>query len=95
MKKKDTHKDLCLTCNNSPTCFLSSNDNTVFECEEYNDASWVSIETADKDANKQAYRRPDSSYSEKYKGLCNNCENRETCGNSATAGGVWHCEEYR
>jgi hypothetical protein len=29
-----------------------------------------------------------------FKGLCSNCENRNTCVNSRMEGGVWHCEEY-
>ena len=28
------------------------------------------------------------------KGLCINCENRETCILPKPAGGVWQCEEY-
>ncbi len=27
-----------------------------------------------------------------FKGLCINCENRETCGLAESEGGVWHCE---
>jgi hypothetical protein len=29
------------------------------------------------------------------KGLCANCENRDTCLMPHPEGGVWHCEEYR
>ena len=29
------------------------------------------------------------------KGLCKNCENRETCTFPRPEGGVWHCDEYR
>jgi len=32
---------------------------------------------------------------EVYKGLCVNCENRETCRLAKSEGGIWHCEEYR
>ena len=28
------------------------------------------------------------------KGLCVNCENRDTCTLPKAEGGVWHCEEY-
>jgi hypothetical protein len=28
------------------------------------------------------------------KGLCLNCENRETCQYPISDGGVWHCDEY-
>jgi hypothetical protein len=31
---------------------------------------------------------------DKYKGLCINCENRETCNLQVPESGVWHCEEY-
>jgi NADH-quinone oxidoreductase subunit E len=30
----------------------------------------------------------------KYKGLCLNCANRETCTFPKPEGGVWHCDEY-
>ena len=30
-----------------------------------------------------------------YKGLCINCDNRNTCKLIQPNGGVWHCEEYR
>ena len=30
----------------------------------------------------------------KYKGLCVNCEHRETCTLPKPKSGVWHCEEY-
>ncbi len=30
-----------------------------------------------------------------YKGLCVNCENRNTCSVPRPEGGVWHCEEYQ
>lgn len=29
------------------------------------------------------------------RGLCVNCENRDTCTLPKAEGGVWHCEEYR
>ncbi len=29
------------------------------------------------------------------KGLCKNCESRQTCLFPKPEGGVWHCEEYR
>ena len=32
---------------------------------------------------------------EVYKGLCINCENRETCRLAKSEGGIWHCEEYK
>lgn len=28
------------------------------------------------------------------KGLCMNCEHRESCSHSNTPEGIWHCEEY-
>jgi hypothetical protein len=31
---------------------------------------------------------------EVYKGLCANCEKRQTCTLQRPEGGVWHCDEY-
>ena len=31
----------------------------------------------------------------KYRGLCMNCDNRETCKIEKPETGIWHCEEYR
>ena len=31
----------------------------------------------------------------KYKGLCENCDDREVCVYPKPEGGVWHCEEYK
>lgn len=33
--------------------------------------------------------------SERFKGLCMNCDNRFDCLLPRPEGGVWHCEEYR
>ncbi len=31
----------------------------------------------------------------RYKGLCGNCDSRESCMYPKPEGGVWHCEEYQ
>ena len=37
----------------------------------------------------------DTAAGHQVKGLCENCENRETCLLPKAEGGIWHCEEYR
>jgi len=85
---------LCSTCNHASTCKHSRNSNNpVWHCEEFDDYSPLAV------TNNSHYTHSSSDtgekYSEKFKGLCMNCDNRNTCSKSQTEGGVWHCEEYR
>ncbi len=86
------YRDLCSTCNHAPTCGNRNAANKpIFYCEEFYNyipvavkkplvSATVPIETIDSD---------------KYKGLCSNCIDRETCLFPKPDGGIWHCEEYR
>lgn len=55
--------------------------------DETSDSKPKEPESADSSCN-NAGTEPD------LKGLCVNCENRQTCLLPKPEGGVWHCEEY-
>jgi hypothetical protein len=42
-----------------------------------------------------AQSNPRFSEASPFIGLCADCLERAACSSSKTAGGVWHCEEYR
>ena len=91
---------LCSTCNNAPTCaYRAARGCDAVCCEMFDDRSAVvsggarnnPAEPMSRDA-----RSEKSSLDEVlFSGLCVNCENRHTCRAALSAGGVWHCEEYR
>lgn len=106
IKKKDDINGLfqfhgiCSTCNDASICKNSGNStHPVWHCEQFNDYTPPVIDSLDKnvifDGNSQISSKSEEVCSEKYKGLCMNCDNRETCINSETDGGIWHCEDYK
>ena len=85
---------LCATCNNAADC--------VYRKRRGADA--IYCETFD------GYARPNGgngkrvativttleiAKSSEFKGLCVNCEDRDTCKLPRPKGGIWHCEEYK
>ena len=92
-------KGLCTTCIHASICGLGKNsDSPVIYCEEFeyrfppmSMKAEITANTPKKARDKLTEERTDHSY----KGLCINCENRETCTFPKSEGGVWHCEEYR
>jgi len=86
------YRDLCSTCNHAPTCGnRSTPEKPVFYCEEFDNYVPVTVKKTSVSASAPA----EMIDSDKYKGLCSNCENRETCILPKPEGGIWHCEEYR
>jgi hypothetical protein len=86
------YRDLCSTCNYAPTCDnRSSSEKPVFYCEEFYNYVPVPV----KKTSVSASAPTETIDPDKYKGLCSNCENRETCLLPRSEGGNWHCEEYR
>ena len=88
------HRDLCWTCSHAPTCmYRGAADKPVFHCEEFDACVPVSLVSLQ---NASRITSNGEGGSDKYKkGLCSDCENRETCTLRHLEGGVWHCEEYR
>jgi 2-keto-4-pentenoate hydratase/2-oxohepta-3-ene-1,7-dioic acid hydratase in catechol pathway len=88
-----TYRDLCSTCNHTEACGRRSTpERPVFFCELFE--AFVPVAAAAPAA--AAPPRPaDQQGAAEYRGLCMNCENRQTCTAPRPEGGVWHCEEYR
>ncbi len=84
---------LCATCNNAADCvYRKRRGADAIYCEMFD-----------------GYARPNGNgkrvativttleiaKSTEFKGLCVNCEDRDTCKLPRPEGGVWHCEEYK
>ncbi len=85
---------LCATCNNAADCVYRKRRGTdAIYCETFDD-----------------YARPNGGNGKRvativttleiakpseFKGLCVNCEDRDTCKLPRPEGGIWHCEEYK
>jgi len=91
-------KDICITCIHKADCLIpmSNSRRPIVYCEQFDD-----FEPVPK-SNVHPKPMPEvkgASYSEseefQFKGLCINCDHRETCSFARQEGGVWHCEEYR
>lgn len=86
---------ICSTCESSPACVYPANKNQkILLCEEFNSESKKTpdkeIPTRINSENKSA-----ANVNGKYKGLCRDCENRESCVYPKNEAGIWHCEEYK
>lgn len=86
------YRDLCSTCNHAPTCGnCGTPDKPVFYCEEID----IYVPVTPKKTSISASAPAETIDSDKYKGLCFDCEDRETCVFPKPEGGIWHCQEYR
>jgi len=86
------YRDLCSTCNHAPRCGnRSTAEKPVFYCEQFD----AYVPESREKTSVSASAPTETIGSDKYKGLCSNCENRETCVFPKPQGGIWHCEEYR
>ena len=93
---------ICCTCNNMGICInVGDLVNPKWYCEGFDFNGHSSSENGEKDMN---VNNPDGinfkpgtpEYdTDKFKGLCINCENREICNLQVPESGVWHCEEYK
>ena len=84
-----SYNDICTTCNHLDLCVgRKDRQRPIWFCEEFDD--YVAVESAFK-APKPKIRTGATGL----KGLCLNCENRDSCGFLKPNGGVWHCEEYK
>jgi len=87
------YRDLCSTCNHTSTCGTRSTPRRpILFCEEFDAFLPVSTSAGDKTVSSEPPGRQDAT---RHKGLCVNCENRDTCTMQKDEGGIWHCEEYR
>ena len=86
------YRDLCSTCNHAQSCGnRGTPEKPIFYCEEFD----AYIPESPKKTSISESAPIEMINSDQYKGLCSNCENRETCLLPKPEGGIWHCEEYR
>jgi hypothetical protein len=69
--------------------YLKKQELPVVHCEEFEIAP-----VSGQQYKEAPLRSTPSERQTRYRGLCLNCENRETCIYAGTEGGVWHCEMY-
>ena len=88
--QKVAKNGLCLNCNHAEKCIQTSqNGRTINHCEEFSSyQAPARISKTKPLAEKFAMVNG-------YLGLCRNCEERATCSQSRTDGGIWHCEQYK
>jgi hypothetical protein len=98
ISKKEKYRGLCSTCKNAPMCmYRRGSKQPVLQCEEFEGYAPLSVRTTGRNISPASLENGSSIQgkdSGKYKGLCRNCENRETCTYPKPEGGVWHCNEY-
>ncbi len=83
---------ICSTCNQAMECVQAIRAaQPILFCDMFDDRVEVSREKA---VTKKTKEQVAPEASPQLKGLCVNCENRETCMFPKPEGGVWHCEEY-
>jgi len=93
MYSRSEARGICATCEHAPDCIYTANSNgIVLQCEQFQ-MPWP------RPADPPISVRPRASsskreHSEKFLGLCSNCDNRKTCKYTKPEGGVWCCEEY-
>jgi hypothetical protein len=88
---------LCATCNFVATCTQRKNwCGPVHFCEEFDDHQ--PRKTGNRVVPEKAPGGAPSACGDgsvPRKGLCVNCDLKDTCSYPVPEGGVWHCEEYR
>lgn len=97
------YRDLCATCRHLAYCkYPKEKGHPIHYCseheawEDYNvHVSLALLKTKDADPNPNPETPVEEIEDNRPKGLCVNCENRETCNFPKPEGGVWHCEEYK
>jgi len=97
-------KGLCSCCKEASTCtYPKVPDRPVLQCEEFNGILPPPSKRSSLIRNVSPVSPrgvvdepvPRGFESLEPRGLCSNCEERETCTFPKLEGGVWHCEEYR
>ncbi len=87
------YRGLCSVCKEASTCtYRRDSWQPVWQCDEF---ECESIQVSTFPPIDSPFKS-DAAYesSGEYKGLCVNCEKRETCTYPKPEGGVWHCDEY-
>ena len=80
---------LCMTCNNTPSCYFHASRGPALFCELFD--NYVPPE---KTLSAKSSEPPHQHADMKFAGLCMNCDHRMDCNHSRPESGVWHCEDY-
>ncbi len=92
--EKRVPQGLCRTCGHAPDCgYIRNPEQPVVFCEEFDSSTLPMVEDTQPDA--PAPTAADMRLWDEYKGLCVNCDMRETCAIRKPETGIWHCEEYK
>lgn len=92
-------RSICSTCIHAPACtYQKDPDRPVLQCEEFDNCGETSKRNSgtngscaeNSQVKPEANKNPGTS-----KGLCMDCDNRETCLYAKPEEGVWHCTEYQ
>ena len=81
---------ICSTCNHAPDCAHVKRNPAamVWECDEF----YAYAEPARKKLRLSAAKGFDGV---EHRGLCMNCDDRDSCTYPKPEAGIWHCEEYK
>ena len=95
---KITYHGLCRACESNSYCtFPRDPARSVLQCDEFRGIS-AERPLTEKDLG-IAPLKPSAEYQQpaptRFKGLCVNCDSRDTCTFAKPEGGVWRCEEYK
>jgi hypothetical protein len=83
---------LCVTCANADTCvYRKARGKDAQYCEMFDSSNGGSGARA---VTFVAPVEPQVREQTALRGLCVNCEHRDSCTLPRAEGGVWHCEEY-
>ena len=99
VQEETQQKGLCSACRNAPTCtFPRDSNRPILQCEEFegDTASQKTLSITGASIRWQEEEREGRNRANEveYKGLCRNCELRDTCTYPKPDCGVWFCEEY-
>jgi len=101
MLKISTKRGVCAACKNDLSCIYPRDfDHPPLECEEF-ELGFIPAEIAAARARELVEMEiparaplPKERDSDKYLGLCANCDHRAACIYPKPEGGIWRCEEY-
>ena len=86
---------ICSTCNHLEGCSIRRDwEGAIFFCEEFDDYLPPSERSPSKGKKGGVSALSEEHNTGKHKGLCVNCDLRETCALPKSEEGIWHCEEY-
>jgi hypothetical protein len=90
---------LCSTCSKAATCgYRALRGFDAVCCEMFDDSGPLPplrlSHVADTELSKAASAMTHEAESIPLRGLCVNCETRDTCPRARSEGGIWHCREY-